>query len=183
MQFASFVVLRSSLRPRGLCRVALYPLFLPTKPLSTGAQASFTGDLVTFTARLDGLRKDQIPDYLSKALRAAFEERELHDVYISSLREDQERVKVLLEVFDKVRSAATVSRELILTITGRNRLLRLLRTMSRSLSNFDNSAVGQGFYQPHTSFPKSSSEQLRIPLHLALLAMFGKASTTINEWR
>ena len=61
-------------------------------------------DFTIFTARLDGLRTDQDPDDLSNALRAAFKEPELYDWYISSLEEDTERAKALLEVFDKVRS-------------------------------------------------------------------------------
>ena len=55
-------------------------------------------------ALLDGLSADQDPDDLSNALRAAIEEREQYDVYISSLMGDTKRVKALLEVFDKVRS-------------------------------------------------------------------------------
>ena len=72
--------------------------------MSIGVQPSLVGDLAAFTARLDGLRIDQNPDDLSVALRAAFEERDLYDIYVSSL--DTDRVKELLEVFDKVYSMA-----------------------------------------------------------------------------
>ena len=72
--------------------------------MSTGAQPSSINDLDAFTAQLDELRVDQDPGDLSNALRAAFKEPELYDRYISSLVWDTERTKVLLEVFDKVRS-------------------------------------------------------------------------------
>ena len=72
--------------------------------MSTGAQPSSINDLATFTIRLDGLRANQNPDDLSNALRAAFKERELYNMYISSLIRDPERARVLLEVFDKVGS-------------------------------------------------------------------------------
>ena len=74
------------------------------KGMSTGTQPSLINDLTAFTARLDGLRVDQDPDELSNALRAAFEEVELYNLYTSSLLLDTERMKALLEVFDKVRS-------------------------------------------------------------------------------
>ena len=74
------------------------------KVMSTGVQSSSIG-LTAFTTRLDGLRPDQNPDDLSNVLRAAFKQRELYNVYTSSLVEDTERTKALLEVFDKVRSA------------------------------------------------------------------------------
>ena len=62
------------------------------------------GDLTAFTARLDGLRADQNPDDLSNSLRAAFEDRELYNLCLSFLVADEKRAKILLEVFDKVRS-------------------------------------------------------------------------------
>ena len=79
--------------------------------MSTGARASFADDLVAFTARLDGLHTDQDLDNLSDALRTALEERELNDMCISCLINDTERARVLLEAFNKVRSATMVSRE------------------------------------------------------------------------
>jgi len=72
--------------------------------MSTAAQPPPIDDYTIFIARLDGLRVDQDPDDLSNALRAAFNEPELSDRYISSLGKDTERAKALLEVFDKVRS-------------------------------------------------------------------------------
>ena len=80
------------------------PLPLRAKEMSTGTQLSSIDDITTFTARLDGLRVDQDPDDLSNALRAAFKEQELYSQYISSLMEDTERAKALLEIFDKVCS-------------------------------------------------------------------------------
>ena len=68
-------------------------------------QSFSADDLTTFTTQLDGLRADQNPDELSDALRAAFKQRELYDAYVSSLVTDTKRVRALLEVFDKVRSA------------------------------------------------------------------------------
>lgn len=67
--------------------------------MSTG---SLIADLTALTARLDGLSTDQNPEDLSSALRAAFEERELYNLYISFLAADKKRAKALLEVFDKV---------------------------------------------------------------------------------
>ena len=58
----------------------------------------------TFAARLDALRTDQNPEDLSNALRAAFKERELYNLYVFSLVGDTGRAQALLEVFDKVRS-------------------------------------------------------------------------------
>ena len=63
---------------------------------------SLIDDLTAFTARLDGLREDQSPKYLSDALRIAFQERELYDLYACSLVGDTKRATELLEVFDKV---------------------------------------------------------------------------------
>ena len=74
------------------------------KAMSTGGQPLSVDDLTAFTARLDGLRPDQHPDDLSSALRAAFKQRELYDVYASSLVEDTDRAKAFLEVLDKVCS-------------------------------------------------------------------------------
>jgi hypothetical protein len=76
--------------------------------MSTEVRPSLAGDLTTFTTRLDGLRANQNPNDLSNALWAAFKQRELYNLYISSLARDTERAKGLLEVFDKVRSAYNV---------------------------------------------------------------------------
>ena len=57
-----------------------------------------------FAARLDALRTDQNPEDLSNALRAAFKQRELYNLYVFSLVGDTGRAQALLEVFDKVRS-------------------------------------------------------------------------------
>jgi len=84
------------------------PLPLWAKEMSTGTRPPPIGDITTFTAQLDGLRVDQDPNDLSNALRAAFNEPELYDRYISSLGKDTERVKALLEVFDKVRPVKCV---------------------------------------------------------------------------
>jgi len=83
------------------CRPSSWVKAMPTK-----IQTSLSDDLAAFTARLDDLRADQNPDDLSKALRAAFKECELYDAYVTSLVGDTKRVKAILEVFDKVRSAA-----------------------------------------------------------------------------
>ena len=76
--------------------------------MPTGVKPSLIDGLTALTARLDGLRPDQSPYDLSNALRAAFEERELYDVYLSSLVGDQTRAEALLEVFDKVSPLAYV---------------------------------------------------------------------------
>ena len=68
----------------------------------TEAKPSLIGGLATLTAQLDSLCTDQDPEELSKALGSAFTERELYKMHLSFLAEDKERVKVLLEVFDKV---------------------------------------------------------------------------------
>lgn len=77
--------------------------------MSTGVRPSLTlisiGDPTTLTARLDGLRVDQDSCDLADALRAAFKQRQLYDLYLSSLVGDTTRAKALLEVFDKVRFA------------------------------------------------------------------------------
>ena len=62
-------------------------------------------DLAPFASRLDGLRADQDPDDLSRALRDASDQDMLYNLYIFSLGGDTERMKALLEIFDKVRSA------------------------------------------------------------------------------
>ena len=72
--------------------------------MSPGAQPLLIDDLAAFTACLDELHVEQNPNDLSNALRAAFREPELYDRYISSLVQDMERTRALLEVFDKVRS-------------------------------------------------------------------------------
>jgi len=48
---------------------------------------------------------DQDSCDLADALRAAFKQRQLYDLYLSSLVGDTTRAKALLEVFDKVRFA------------------------------------------------------------------------------
>ena len=99
-------------RPRPLGRPPLYRSLIPVVPyshtlwsksMSTEVQHSPIDDLTAFATQLGELRADQNPDDLSNALRAAFEQRGLYDAYISSLIRDSERVRVLLEVFDKVR--------------------------------------------------------------------------------
>ena len=64
-------------------------------------EASLIGGLTALTALLDSLRAEQDPIHLSKVLRSAFAERELCKVYLSFAGEDQEKARVLLEVFDK----------------------------------------------------------------------------------
>ena len=76
-----------------------------------GARPSIE-DLIAFTARLDALRPDQHPDDLSIALRAAFKELELYNVYVSFIVRGAERVKGLLEVFDKARSVTFPSSQI-----------------------------------------------------------------------
>jgi len=73
--------------------------------MSTGVRPSLIGDPTAFTAQLDGLRVSQDPCDLADALRAAFKQRQLYDLYLSPLVGDTTREKVLLEVFDKVRFA------------------------------------------------------------------------------
>ena len=148
--------------------------------MSMGGQPLSIDDLTAFTARLDGLRPDQHPDDLSNALRAAFKQRELYDVYASSLVKDMDRAKAFLEVLDKVRPVMRPRKSILSTGVWR-RPFRLPRTMSWSSSGFDNSAVGRGFYQPPTSFPGRSSKRLNIPSPPAVLVMFGKAFTLTNE--
>lgn len=63
---------------------------------------SSVSNVATLTKRLDGLSADKSPEDLSKSLEVALEERELYKCYLSSLVGDAKRVKVLLEVFDKV---------------------------------------------------------------------------------
>ena len=69
------------------------------KPMSTGVP-SLADNLVDFTVQLDGLCADQNQDKLSDALRGAFNQHVLYNLYVL----DTERVKALLEVFDKVLS-------------------------------------------------------------------------------
>lgn len=71
--------------------------------MSMEVRPSLIDDLTTFTAQLHGLRADQNPDDLSDALRAAFKQRKLYDLYVLSSVGNTERVMALLEVFDKVR--------------------------------------------------------------------------------
>lgn len=63
---------------------------------------SLIGGLAALTARLDGLRVDQNPHDLSKALKSALIEPVLYKIYLSFLVVDYARAKALLEVFDKV---------------------------------------------------------------------------------
>ena len=72
--------------------------------MSRRIHPSLIDGLAAFTARLDGLRKDQSPDDLSDALQTAFKQRELYNLYVYSLVGDTKRAMGLLEVFDKVRS-------------------------------------------------------------------------------
>lgn len=153
------------------------------KAMPTGIQPSPSDDLKTFTARLDGLRTDQSSDDLSNALRAAFKERDLYKIYVSSLGGDPRRAKALLEVFDKVRPARILSHGLVLNTDARHRPFRLLlHTISRSSSSLGDCAARQDFYQPHTSSTKVSSGRPSILSPGAVLATFGKASITTNEW-
>ena len=143
--------------------------------MSTGTQPSPISDLTTFTTQLDGLCPDQSPNDLSDALRAAFKQRELYDAYVSSLVGDVERIKMLLEVFDKVRSAKLgVSRGLILNTDLRHRPLRLPRTMTRCSSGSDNFVAGRGSYRPPTSFLGNLSKQLSIPSLLGFWRCLGR---------
>ena len=70
--------------------------------MPTGTNASLIDNLAILTTRLDSLSADQDPGDLSNTLRSAFTEPELYDTYLSSVVEDEARVKVLLEAFDKV---------------------------------------------------------------------------------
>ena len=65
-------------------------------------KVSLISPLVTLTTRLDGLCVDQDPDDLSEALRSAFTEPLLYDIYLSFLVADEARAKALFGVFDKV---------------------------------------------------------------------------------
>ena len=77
-----------------------------TKAMETGPRPSLIAPLIALTAQLDGLRADQSPEDLSAALKIAFEKRDLYELYVSSLVEDEKRTRALLEVFDKVRSGS-----------------------------------------------------------------------------
>ena len=68
--------------------------------MSTGVP-SLADDLAAFTAKLDGLCADQDQDELVHTLRDAFNQHVLYNLYVLNT----ERVKALLEVCDKVRSA------------------------------------------------------------------------------
>lgn len=152
--------------------------------MPTEGQHSLTDSMITFATRLRGLRADQNPDDLSNVLRAAIKERELYNMYVSSLIEDTERTEALLEVFDKVCSViCAILWEFVLSVAVGNRLLRLPHTISRSLNSFCNSPVEWGFCQPPTSFQRSSSKCLSVLSHVGVPAMFGRASVIINEWR
>ena len=99
--------------------------------MPTEGQHSLTDSMITFATRLRGLRADQNPDDLSNVLRAAIKERELYNMYVSSLIEDTERTEALLEVFDKVRSViCAILWEFALSVAVGNRLLRLPHTIS-----------------------------------------------------
>lgn len=67
-----------------------------------GSQPQLTDDVAALAARFDRLSTDHNPDYLSRALGTALEERELYERYLSYLDGDERRTKVLLEIFDKV---------------------------------------------------------------------------------
>jgi len=71
--------------------------------MQTRALPSLIGDRDALAIQLDGLSADQSPEDLSRILGAAFAERELYDLYLSSLVGNEKRAKALLEVFDKVR--------------------------------------------------------------------------------
>ena len=169
--------------PLGLHCTPQYPSVSWAKAMSIGARSLSMDDLTTFTARLDGLHADQNPDDLSNTLRAAIEKHELYGAYISSLEGDTRRAEALLEVFDRVCSAADSSHGLSLNTDLLHRPFRLPHTMSRSSTSLDNCVAGRDFYQPPTSFPRASSGRPSIQLLLAVLAMFGKASITTNMWR
>ena len=87
-----------------LHRVAPYPPFFQAKTMLTEGQLSSTDEMTAFAARFCGLRADQNPVDLSNTLRDAIKERKLYNMYISSLIDDTERMEMLLEIFDKVRS-------------------------------------------------------------------------------
>lgn len=72
--------------------------------MSKETAVSLIGGLPSLTTRLDGLRADQDPADLSKALISAFTEREAYKAHLAFLAEDETRSKALLEVFDKVCS-------------------------------------------------------------------------------
>lgn len=94
--------------------------------MPTEGQHSLTDSMITFATRLRELRADQNPDDLSNVLRAAIKERELYNMYVSSLIEDTERTEALLEVFDKVCSViCAILWEFVLSVAVGNRLLRL----------------------------------------------------------
>ena len=70
--------------------------------MPTETSDSSINGLAILTAKLDSLSVDQDPDDLSNILRSAFTDCELYNTYLSSVVEDEARVKVLVEVFDKV---------------------------------------------------------------------------------
>ena len=72
--------------------------------MPTEANPSPIDGLAILTAKLDSLSAGQDPDDLFDALMSAFTECELYNTYLSSIVEGEARVKVLLEVFDKVRT-------------------------------------------------------------------------------
>jgi hypothetical protein len=144
---------------------------------------SLIGVLVALTTLLDGLRAEQDPGDLSIALRSALADRDLYNLYLASLVEDQERAKALLEVFDKVRLKYVPLCEGILNIPLRNRLLQPRNTTygySRSSVSF---VVGRDCYLLPTSYPINSFRRLNTRFPLGLTAMFGKAYTTVIESR
>ena len=77
-------------------------ILLQTAVMPTEASDSSIDGLAILTAKLDSLNVDQDADDLSDVLRSAFTECELYNTYLSSVVEDEAKVKVLLEVFDKV---------------------------------------------------------------------------------
>ena len=95
--------------------------------MSTGVPS--IEDLIAFTARLDELRADQHPDDLSDALRTAFKERQLYEAYFFFLSGGAKRAKLLLYVFDKVRS--------VICTTRRTDFQRLLAKQALTAATFD----------------------------------------------
>jgi hypothetical protein len=107
-------------------------------------------DGLTILTELNNLCADQDPDKLSDALRSAFTKRELYKMYLSFLVEDQERVKVLLEVFDKVCTENTCHPGVILIITSRHRLSQPRKVIHRYSRSFASSVAARDCYPLHT---------------------------------
>ena len=94
------------------------PNILPLLGVSIPRDSRRVDDFTIFTSKLDALRAEQDPDDLADNLRALFKERELYDAYVYSQMGGAQRAKVLLGVFDKVRSVIVLSRESVLSIAG-----------------------------------------------------------------